>query len=185
MILYLTNHQPFLTCRLSHPLPKKVGIIPKEEDWGLLLYACRALETLTIEIFVKHGWRFSNKLNFWGTSFYLLSYLLGCFDIQCTCVKTDLNGAKGSGKGTAWNLECFFAALPPPSSPLATTTSSPGFIWTHVTPCCHCHRRLLRNTSAISSSHGSAPLLLRLGYPPGSSHPHYRKQRFIRRYQRI
>jgi hypothetical protein len=39
------------------------SLFQKEEDRHLLLSACRSIEILTMEIFVKHVWRFSNRLS--------------------------------------------------------------------------------------------------------------------------
>jgi hypothetical protein len=39
------------------------ALFQKKKDQPLLLNACRAVETLTMNIFAKHGWRFSNRLS--------------------------------------------------------------------------------------------------------------------------
>jgi hypothetical protein len=40
------------------------SVFQKEEERNMLQDACRLLETLKMEIFVKYGWRFSNRLCF-------------------------------------------------------------------------------------------------------------------------
>jgi hypothetical protein len=45
-----------------YPLGKDGVLFQKKKDQPLLLNTCQALETLTIEIFTKHG-QFSNRLS--------------------------------------------------------------------------------------------------------------------------
>jgi hypothetical protein len=42
---------------------KTWAIFQKEEDRQKLQDACRLLEIVTMEIFARHGWRFSNRLS--------------------------------------------------------------------------------------------------------------------------
>jgi hypothetical protein len=39
------------------------SVFQKEEECKALQNACRLSETMTIEIFSRHGWRFSNQLS--------------------------------------------------------------------------------------------------------------------------
>ena len=43
-------------------LTRTWAILQKEEDRGLIADACRALEVMAMDIFVRNGWQFSNRL---------------------------------------------------------------------------------------------------------------------------
>ena len=38
------------------------SLLQKEEDRQMMKMRCRNIETTTLEVFVRHGWRFSNRI---------------------------------------------------------------------------------------------------------------------------
>jgi hypothetical protein len=44
--------------------PKYWSLLQKEEDRQMIMMGCRSIETTAMEIFARHGWRFSNRIAF-------------------------------------------------------------------------------------------------------------------------
>jgi hypothetical protein len=40
------------------------SLLQKEEDRQIIMMGCRNLETTAMEVFARHGWRFSNRIAF-------------------------------------------------------------------------------------------------------------------------
>jgi hypothetical protein len=40
------------------------SLLQKEEDRHMMKMGCKTIETITMEVFSRHGWRFSNMLDF-------------------------------------------------------------------------------------------------------------------------
>lgn len=55
------------------------ALLQKEEDQCTISEACRVLESTTMEIFTKNGWRFNNRLWFLLCPSYLVHLKLLCF----------------------------------------------------------------------------------------------------------